>query len=141
MSKKKRILFEVLAPPFSAVLLILIFGFFGSHESVTFSDVLFGFFGFIPLLMFAYAFGIIPAIIYAGVMELWFHFGLRSRLGLLCTVGLSGLLGLGAGFLSGWVGIWLGFLTHPDDYRLAKIGAMVGLLIGYYVEKKQTLAA
>jgi hypothetical protein len=133
MSKFRRILFELLAPPFLAAILIIT-----TDTSDTFLGMLAG---FLPFLFFAYAFGIIPSLIYMLAMEFWFQSGLRARCGFLCTIGLSCLLGVGAGFLSAWLGIWLGFLTQPDNLHLARIGGIVGSLIGFYVGRRQTTVA
>ena len=48
MSKNRRILFEVLTPPFLAAVGVIVFS---SHESETLSDLIFGSFG---LVIFAY---------------------------------------------------------------------------------------
>ena len=135
MSKNRRILFEVLAPPFLAAVLVNIFS---SHESETLSVLVVGSFG---LVWFAYVFGIIPAILYTVVMELWFQFGLRARCGLLCTIGLSAFLGALAGYLSAGIGAWLGFLIPSDCIHFSLFGIVVGLLVGFYVGRKQTPAA
>jgi hypothetical protein len=65
MSKNRRMFFELLAPPFLATVWLLI----TSSKSETISGAILG---FIPLLLFAYMFGIIPAILYTVAMELWF---------------------------------------------------------------------
>jgi hypothetical protein len=135
MSKNRRILFELLAPPFLAAVWVIIFS---SYESETLSVLVVGSLG---LVMFSYMFGIIPAILYTVAMELWFQFGLRARCGLLCTVGLSAFLGAVAGYLSAGIGAWLGFLIPMDCRHFALIGAVIGLLIGFYVGRKQTSAA
>jgi len=134
MSRHARILTELFAPPFLAILVKAILA-CGKEPLL---DILIG---FIPMLKFAYVFGIIPAFLYTVAMELWFQLGLRARCGLLCTAGLSGLLGIGAGYLSAWFGIWPGFLTRPEAIHYAKLGAFVGLLIGFFVSRKQTAAA
>jgi len=134
MSKNRRIFFELLAPPFLATIWLLI----TSSKSETISDAILG---FVPLLLFAYMFGVIPAILYTVAMELWFRFGLRARCGLLCTIGLSAFLGAGAGFLSAAFGAWIGFLIWPDCIHFLWIGAWIGLLIGFYVGRHQTAAA
>ena len=134
MSKNQRMIIEAFAPPFLATVCLVIMSF--RQESL--SDV---FLGFLPCLLFAYAFGIFPALLFMVVMELWFYFGFRRRCGLLCTVGLSGILGFGAGLLSALLAICLGLLTQPDSFWLAKIGLIVGLLIGFYVARKETSAA
>jgi hypothetical protein len=134
MSKYRRILFEILAPPLLATIWLLI----TSSKSETISGVILG---FLPLLFFAYIFGIIPALLYTVAMELWFQFGLRVRCGLLCTVGLSAFLGAGAGFLSAGIGALLGFLIWMDCIHFLWIGASVGLLIGLCVGWRQTTVA
>jgi hypothetical protein len=135
MSKNRRILFELLAPPFLAAVWVSIFS---SHESETLSVIVVGSLG---LVIFSYMFGIIPAILYTVAMELWFQFGLRARCGLLCTVGLSAFLGALAGYLSAGIGAWLGFLIPSDCRHFALIGAVIGLSVGFYVGRKQTSAA
>jgi hypothetical protein len=133
MSKYRRMLFELFAPPFLAVLLLIT-----TDRSETVDEILTA---FLPMLFFAYAFGIIPSLIYMLAMEFWFQSGLRTRFGFLCTIGLSGLLGVGAGFLSAWLGICFGSFTQPDIYYLARTGAIVGSLIGFCVGKRQTTVA
>ena len=135
MSKIWRILLELLAPPFLAAVWVTIFS---SHESETLSDFLIG---FPELVIFAYFFGLIPAAIYAVAMELWFHRGLRGRFGLLCTAAWSGFLGAVAGYFSAAIGSGLGFLIPSDCFYYLKVGAFIGLLIGFYVGRKQTSAA
>jgi len=135
MSKNRRILFELLAPPFLAAVWVIVFS---SHESETFSVLVVGSLG---LVMFSYMFGIIPAILYTVAMELWFRFGLRARCGLICTIGLSAFLGAVAGFLSAGIGVLIGFLIPMDCGHFALIGAVIGLLVGFYVGRKQTSAA
>jgi len=125
----KRVIIEVLAPPLLAAVLLLI-----RDTSSPFSDKLLG---FIPLLLFTYGFGIVPSFIYMVAMEFWFRSGLHARYGLFSTVGLSAVLGTGAGFLSFLFAEWTGFLTQPDSFWLVWMGALVGLLIGFYVGKKQ----
>jgi len=133
MSKNRRIFFEILAPPFLATIWLLI----NSSKSETISDAILG---FVPLLLFAYMFGIIPSFLYTVAMELWFRLGLRVRCELLCTVGLSAFLGAMAGFLSGGIGALLGFLIRTDCIPFLWIGAVVGLLIGFLVGRRQTAA-
>jgi len=135
MKNYKRIFIELLAPPFLAAVWVSIFS---SHESETLSVILIG---FPVLVMFAYFFGIVPAAIYAVAMELWFHRGFRGRFGLLCTAGWSGFLGAVAGYFSAAIGSGLGFLIPSDCFYYLKVGAFIGLLIGFYVGRKQTSAA
>ena len=135
MSKEKRILVELLAPPFLAMIWIAV-------TTFSISDGIFAIFGtFFFVLMFAYLFSIIPSLIYTVVMEVWFRSGLRTRFGLFCTAGLSSLLGGGAGFLACVIGIRLGPLISFDRGNFALIGAVAGLLVGFYVGRKQTSAA
>ena len=134
MSKYRRIFIELLAPPFLVTIWLLI----TSSKSESISDAILG---FLPLLCFAYMFGIIPAILYTVAMEFWFRFGLRARCGLICTAGLSACLGAIAGFLSAGIGVLLGFLIPMDCGHFALIGAVIGLLIGICVSWRQTTAA
>jgi len=131
MSKNRRILFEILAPPFLTTIWLVI----TSSKAETIAD---GIRGFFPLLLFAYVFGILPALLYTLAMELWFKFGLRARCGLLCTIGLSAFLGAWAGFLSAAIGTLLGFLIWSDCIHFLWIGASVGLLIGFCVGWRRT---
>jgi hypothetical protein len=93
------------------------------------------------MLIFAYLFGLVPSFLYAVMMELWFRVKLRMRFGLFCTAGLSSFLGAGAGFLACRFGTWCGPLIgeHSREYVLR--GAAIGLLVGFYVGRKQTSAA
>jgi hypothetical protein len=133
MSKNRRILFELLAPPFLAAIITIA----GDKSSEWYMIIA----GFFPSLFFFYVFGIIPSAIYTLAMELWFYARLRERCGFICTSAVSGILGCAAGFAGAWSGILLGFLTRPDDYSLAKLGLVVGLLVGFFVSQKQTSAA
>lgn len=121
MNPHKRILVELLAPPPLAVLLLLVTG----RTSDSFLDIVIG---LLPIIGAAYGLGIVPSIIYMGVMEFWFRWGLHTRFGLLCTVLLSGTLGAAAGFL-----IQLFLASSAGPSTLWWIGALVGLLIGVYV--------
>jgi hypothetical protein len=133
MTKYRRILLELLAPPFIATIALVV----TSYPSETLFGILAG---FLPLLMFAYLFGIIPAVLYTIGMEFWFQLGLRVRCGLLCTVGLSVCLGAGAGFLSATLATWFGVLTEAECLYFLRVGGLIGSLIGYYVGRKQILA-
>ena len=121
---------EILAPPFLAVLWMCV----ASRNSQTISEILLG---FGPALIFAYAFGIFPALLYTCAMEFWFESGLRARFGLLCTAGLSAFMGAAAGFLSAAIGTLVGFLLRPDCLYFLRVGAFVGLLIGFLVGRQQ----
>ena len=134
MSKYRRIFIELLAPPFLVTIWLLI----TSSKSESISDAILG---FLPLLCFAYIFGIIPGILYTVAMELWFRFGLSARCGLICTAGLSACLGAVAGFLSAGIGVLIGFLIPTDCWHFALIGVVIGLLIGICVSWRQTAAA
>ena len=133
MSKTRRILIELLAPPFLAAIITIA----GDKASEWYMIIA----GFVPLLFFFYIFGIVPSAIYAFAMELWFSARLRERCGLICTSAVSGIFGCAAGFAGAWSGIWLGFLTRPDDLSFARLGLVVGLLVGFYVSHKQISAA
>jgi len=112
---------EILAPPPLAVLLILATG----ATSDRLSSVLLGF----PyILLAAYAYGMLPSILYAVAMEFWFENRLHARCGALATVALSALLGAVAGFVIQSVLVQELTLTY-----FLPIGALVGLIIGIYI--------
>jgi hypothetical protein len=134
MNKKNRMLVEFLAPPFLAVVWLTI----SSYKSETIMSMVAG---FIPLLFFACIFSLIPSLIYVMAMEIWFRSEFHSRLGFVCTACLSGFLGAGAGFSAAAIGSWLGFLVPSDCIHFLRIGAVVGLLVGLYIGRKQTFAA
>lgn len=92
-----RILIEFLAPPLLGTILFFISAGGGTNDS--FQDAVSG---FCKLCITAYIACIIPATIYAVAMEIWFHKGPCLRFGLVGTICLSTILGLGAGlFLMG----------------------------------------
>ncbi len=134
MTKNQRMMVEALAPPFLATVCLSVISL--RQESI--SDV---FPQFLPCLLLIYAFGIFPAFFYMVAMELWFHFGWRTRCGSLGTVGFSGLLGTVAAYLSVASLTHLGFLVGSEGFYFLPIGAFVGLLIGFYVGRKDTSAA
>jgi hypothetical protein len=127
MSKNRRILFEALAPPFLGAFIFMVTG----SGSDTLADRVFY---FLPFVLMAYAFCIIPSFLYMLVMELWFWLGLRARCGLLCTVLLSAFLGCGAGLVIEYVIDFHQILST----NFLWIGSLVGLLIGFYVSKQKT---
>jgi len=136
MSTNQRIFVELSAPPFLAVMWMTAASLVNGSEPILLVLV-----AWFPMLIYAYVISFIPSLIYTLVMEVWFRSGLRTRFGLFCTAGLSSLLGAGAGFLAVTIGIRGGPLIGEDwrDYTL--IGAVVGLLVGLYVGRKQTSAA
>ncbi len=131
MKRSERILVELLAPPFLAVIWIAVTTFHMSDGIAIFAASF-------MMLVFAYLFSIIPSLIYASVMEVWFRSGLRTRFGLFGTAGLSSLLGMGGGILACVIGTWLGPLIGEDFRNFALIGAVVGLVVGLYIGRKQT---
>lgn len=130
MEKYQRILIEVLAPPFLGACILAV----RPNAADTLSDRILG---FVPFLGAAYAFAILPSLLYMLVMETWFRLGLRARCGLLCTVGLSVLLGCGAGLVIEYV-VDFGQISYA---WLLWVGGLVGLMIGVYVSRQQTSAA
>jgi hypothetical protein len=133
MSMRERILIELLAPPFLAVLWLAADALINKSEAI--GDVIMGCF---PVAFFAYLFSIIPSLIYTLVMEVWFRSGLGTRFGLFCTAALSSLLGTGAGLLACAIGTSLGPLIGEESRNFALMGAGIGLLVGLYVGRKQT---
>jgi len=130
MNKYQRILIEMLAPPFLGAFIFMVTG----NGSDPFLDRVFY---FLPFLQVAYTFCIIPSVVYMSVMELWFWLGLRARCGLLCTVIFSAILGCGAGLVIEYVIDFQQILSTV----LLWIGALVGILIGFYVSRQKTSAA
>ena len=135
MSKEKRIFIELSAPPFLAVMWMAVASSIKGEPIFTILLACF------PMLIFAYLFSIIPSLVYTLVMEVWFRLGLHTRLGLFCTAGLSSSLGAGAVFLAVIIGIWFGHLIGEDWRDFALMGAVIGLLVGLYVGRKQKSAA
>ena len=133
---------ELLIPPLLATALMVVASLpaWSFGDSLIESVIAFPI-GCVGLLFFAYLFSATPSLIYTLVMEVWYRAGLNARFGYFCTAGLSSLLGAGAGFLVASIGVWLGFLTSPDCAPLTVLGAIVGLLSGFYVAKKQASAA
>jgi hypothetical protein len=126
MKRTERILVELLAPPFLAMIWIAVTTFSLSDGVVIFPTFLF-------MVVVGYLFSIIPSLIYTSVMEVWFRSGLRARFGLSCTAAFSSLLGTGAGFLACAIGTWLGPLISFDCRNFALIGGTCGLVVGFYV--------
>jgi hypothetical protein len=138
MGKKRRFFIEMLAPPLFASLWLTILSFYNVCKGTfSASDFLMSLAGFPVLLMFAYLFGIIPAALYAFAMEFWFERGLFVRLGWLCTIGWSGFLGALAGYGSAEIGNFFGILIPSDCFQFLPAGAVIGLLVGFFVSRKQ----
>ena len=134
MSKNQRMIVEAFAPPFLATVCLVVMSF----RQASLSDV---FLGFLPSLLVTYTFGIFPAFLYMVAMELWFHFGWRTRCGLLCTLAFSAFMGAVAAFLSIALVTPLAGSGSDGFYLFMPIGAFIGLLIGFYVGRKETSAA
>ena len=128
MKKYQRILIETLAPPFLGAFIFMATG----SGSDTLSDRVFY---FLPFLLVAYIFCIIPSLIYTAAMELWFWLELRARCGLLCTAVFSAALGCGAGLAIEFV------IDFHQISLFLWIGALVGLMVGFYVGRPKTSAA
>ena len=130
MKQYHRVFIEVLAPPFLGACMVMV----RPSAADNFHE---RFFGFLPLVVAAYTFAIIPSLLYTAVMELWFWLGLRARCGLLCTVVFSAAIGCGAGFMIEYVIDFQQILSTVFLW----IGALVGLLIGFYVSRQKIPAA
>ena len=135
MKQNKRLFFEAVAPPFLAALLILATT---DPANTTYDDIISNFW---PVVLYTYFLGTFPSLIYALMMEIWFQLGLRTRCGLIGTVGFSGLLGAGATWTSTTFGMWLGTINEPVSSRMELIGIIVGLIIGFCVGRKPASAA
>lgn len=116
-----RICVELGAPsPLAAFLIIIT-----RSTSDSLSGILLGFPFFV---MTAYAFGILPSILYAFLMEVWFEKNLHSRIGLLATVVFSAILGAGSGF-----SIQAVALQETGFTYFTSIGGIVGLIVGLFL--------
>lgn len=133
MSKNQRMIVEALAPPFLVTVCIVVL----SIRQEGFSHIIEG---FLSCLLLTYVFGIFPAFLYMVAMELWFHFGWRTRCGLLCTIGYSTLLGTVAAYLSVTILTLLGLFVGYEVFFFLPVGAFIGLLIGFYVGRKEISA-
>ena len=130
MDRLQRILIEMFAPPFLGACMVMV----RPSAADNFHE---RFFGFLPLVVAAYTFAIIPSLLYTAAMELWFWLGLRARCGLLCTVIVSAALGCGAGLAIEYVIDGQQILSTV----FLREGALVGLLIGVYVSRQNISAA
>ena len=81
-------------------------------------------------LMVSYVFGIVPSLLYAGIMELWFCNKLNEKLGCILTILFSVLLGFLSGFIVFVFSKPFTKGTASDMLHIAGIGALVGLVIG-----------
>lgn len=90
---------------------------------------------FPALLMVSYVFGIVPSLLYAFMMELWFHNRLNEKWGFALTILVSLLLGFLCGFFVFALSEPFSKGTASDMLRLAVIGTLVGLAIGIYLAR------
>ena len=111
-------LIEILAPPLLAALVISV-----NKPGEDILDILLGFPVFV---LAAYMYGVPPSVAYAVLMEFWFGMGLHERCGRICTVGLSSMLGMGAGYL-------IQLIIPGGGMPLFPVGGLIGLLIGTYL--------
>ncbi|MCG3150698.1 MAG: hypothetical protein PCFJNLEI_04189 [Verrucomicrobiae bacterium] len=86
--------------------------------------------GFPLLIAYAYAFGIVPSLLYAGLMEIWFGLKLDRRCGSVATVIFSGLLGAASGF-----SIQLVTTQATGGLPLVSVGGIVGLGVGVILRR------
>lgn len=123
LSKERsfRLCVELAAPSPLAALLIVI----TRSTSDSLATVILGFPMFV---MLAYAFGILPSILYAFLMELWFEKNLHSRCGLLATMIFSGILGAAAGYA-----IQIFPVQDKGFTYFITIGGIVGLIVGSFL--------
>ena len=84
--------------------------------------------GFPIFVLTAYAFAILPSMLYAFLMEVWFEKNLHSRIGLLATVAFSAVLGATAGFAIQTVALQESGFTY-----FVSVGGIVGLIIGFFL--------
>ena len=115
MKAKGRVILEIVAPALIGTVLLFIWKreeftrTLGLRPSV-----------FVTYLAFAYAFAIIPSLVYAFVMERWLRCKPLDSVRRLGAIGLSTLLGLGAGYA----------IFRASEAPVTWLGAVVGLLLG-----------
>lgn len=130
VNRHYRILLEAIAPvPLGAILMMLT----TSRASESVGEVVKAF----PIfLMVSYVFGIVPSLLYAGIMELWFCNKLNEKLGCILTILFSVLLGFLSGFIVFVFSKPFTKGTASDMLHIAGIGALVGLVIGIYLARR-----
>jgi len=131
MSRIHRIIFEILAPvPLGAIVLLISSR---THESL--SEILKAFPVF---LIVAYTIGIVPSVFYALTMEIFFRSKLHQRFGFPLAIFVSALSGLMSGLCIHMISADYTQASGFDILRLAAIGSLVGLIIGFYIALRST---
>ncbi len=126
MTRGKRVLLHVVLPPAFGTVFVFAGILFLEWRPRDPAEVVKGFFGW---LVAGYVFALLPSVLYAGAMELWYRFGPRDsrRSALIVSTGL--------GFLCG--SVWLVGSLFGGSARV-KAGALVfaaaGALTGLSVE-------
>lgn len=116
-------MFEIFAPsPIGAVLILLT-----SRTPETFTEIV----KTLPIfLLISYAFGIVPSLLYAFAIELWFRNKPHRQLNFALTALVSLLLGTLSGFFVFVLSAVFTAGSTSDLLRFVGIGSMVGLMIG-----------
>jgi hypothetical protein len=91
MNRSRRLLIEILTPPFLGALIYTLGGYGSDNllDRITLFPV---------FLVAVYCFGSLPSLLYALIMEIWFSNRLHKRLGIIATLIVSLLLGACSGF-------------------------------------------
>ena len=115
MKKTTRIIVELVGPALVGTILLFVLNQeeFRSTSGITLRV-------FLSYLAYAYAFSIVPSLLYALFMEMWLKRSTRIRFGALGVVLLSTALGAAAG----------GAITLATEAPVAWIGVLVGLILG-----------
>jgi hypothetical protein len=126
MNAKTRVAMEIFAPAMIGTILLIA----GRHaefaRTMGFSPQV-----LLPYLVFAYAFALLPSLLYAFVMERWLRSRPLDAMRRLGAIGLLTLLGLGSGYIISWASevpvTWIGVI----------VGLILGLILGLSAESRQ----
>lgn len=126
MTRQRRLLIEILLPaPLGAIALTI-----SNYSTQSFAEEVKAFPIFLAVV---YAFALIPSLLYALTMELWFGGNFHRRLGVVVTTIVSLLAGLLAGGCIYLISLNYTKGSSVDMLRLAVIGAVVGIILGGYL--------
>ncbi len=123
MKQTQRVLIEIFMPPLLAAIIIVV----GGYTSDSLTDIILGFPAF---LGFSYVFGIIPSLLYAFMMEIWFRKKLHEKLGISATVLFSLLLGSLAGLSVFILSKTFTQGSASDMRKFIGIGSLTGIISG-----------
>jgi hypothetical protein len=123
MRRAHWVMFEIFAPAPLGAILILLMG----HTPESLTEIL----RTLPIfLLISYIFGIVPSLLYAFVIEAWFHNKLQWQSSIILTVLVSLLLGALSGLCVFVLSAVFTTGSTFDLLRFIGIGCLVGLIIG-----------